>query len=123
MAYEVLYFDMPMYQAKCRNMCQNSPASFSCQTPLEGILEDATWPGGQQRPAENAPPDIIMEHQVASKTASDNCSVISDSRSSSNYSAPDDPDIELPDTIGEVSTPHDNDHKNASLKYHLALNR
>ena len=109
MAYEVLYFDMPMYQAKCAKMCQNSPASFSCQTPLEGILEDATWPGGpggQQRPLENAP-DIIMEHQVASNgmrlAASDNCSVISDSRSSSNYSAPDDPDIELPETIGEVS--------------------
>ena len=112
MAYEVLYFDMPMYQAKCRNMCGQSspgPASFSCQTPLEGILEDATWPGTVGQGRENAP-DIIKEHQVASAVPADNCSVISDSRSSSNYSAPDDPDIELPDTIGEVSC-----HKNTYL--------
>ena len=91
MAYEVLYFDMPMYKAKCQNL----PASLTCSGPYEGVLEDATWGGraGQQAMT----PDIIAEHQVA-----DNCSLISDSRSSSNYSAPDDPDIELPSTIGEV---------------------
>ena len=92
MAYEVLYFDMPMYKAKCQNL----PASLSCNAPYDGVLEDATW-GGLRSGQRAITPDIIAEHQVA-----DNCSLISDSRSSSNYSAPDDPDIELPNTIGEV---------------------
>ena len=59
MAYEVLYWNMPVCKAQCAN---KKVGSFSCVSADFSVAEDAVWPGNTGDKDNNLPPDIIPQH-------------------------------------------------------------